>query len=366
MTAVLDYESNAIVDLMKVPPADCTVDWLKDALQQAIMLELATLPPYLCGYWSVRGDDPNAGGVRSPIWEIVMNEMGHFGLACNMLTTIGGTPVLARESVVPKFPGKLPGGVRDTLIVSLSGLTDRALDMYSQIEEPDKPLAKFAEGTSIGAFYRQILEVFRLPAHKDIVTGERQVERFLTGGCPIFEIKTLKDVEKAIQIIMEQGEGTSASANNPFPGGEMAHYYTFREILHGRKLIEVSDHSANGKSSWEFIGAPIPRPKTYPMGTVPAGGWPPVPADPTWPETRDLLNKFNMCYTEMLIALEQAWQAKQGADDLVDKAIGFMRDLDSQGSALVKRKLGPDSKENYGPEFRFVEGVPMGRRSAIG
>ena len=42
---VLDYESDAIRDLMEVEEEARTDDWLQKSLQQAIMLELATLPP---------------------------------------------------------------------------------------------------------------------------------------------------------------------------------------------------------------------------------------------------------------------------------------------------------------------------------
>ena len=50
---VLDYESDAIRDLMEVEEEARTDDWLQKSLQQAIMLELATLPHYLCCYLSI-------------------------------------------------------------------------------------------------------------------------------------------------------------------------------------------------------------------------------------------------------------------------------------------------------------------------
>ena len=43
------------------------------------------------------------------------------GLACNMLTTIGGTPQINTPAAVPKYPGHLPGGVRPHLTVAWWG-----------------------------------------------------------------------------------------------------------------------------------------------------------------------------------------------------------------------------------------------------
>ena len=112
---------NTIVDLMRVPPADYNLKWLKNPLQAAVQLEMATIPPYLCAMWSIK--DP-ADPVRA-IRDIVLEEMSHMGTACNVLTAIGGTPRLNTADVVPTYPGPLPGGVHTDLIVSLSGLARR-------------------------------------------------------------------------------------------------------------------------------------------------------------------------------------------------------------------------------------------------
>ncbi|WP_234317192.1 ferritin-like protein [Streptomyces sp. NRRL WC-3744] len=108
-------------------------------MQQAVLLELATLPPYLCGLWSI--EDPSQDeGVFHAIREIAFDEMSHLGLAGNLLTTIGGVPRLADERAVPTYPGPLPGGICPCLTVFLSGLTTNSLDMCARIEEPDHPI----------------------------------------------------------------------------------------------------------------------------------------------------------------------------------------------------------------------------------
>src|SRR5262245_43311966 len=129
-----------IVQLMAQPASQHDIGWLKEALQAAIQLELSTIPPYLCAMWSIK--DP-AEPVYDTIREIVVEEMLHMGLACNMLTTIGGAPRINAPDVVPQYPGPLPGGVRPTVRVALSGLTkDVVRDVFMQIEYPESgPLA---------------------------------------------------------------------------------------------------------------------------------------------------------------------------------------------------------------------------------
>ncbi|MBE9211043.1 hypothetical protein IQ244_32075 [Nostoc sp. LEGE 06077] len=82
------------------------MDWLKSSLNAAIELELATLPPYLCAWWSIKDLGASAAGL---IRSILMEEMLHMGLVANMLTTIGGTPRIS--TVLPSYPSPLPGGV---------------------------------------------------------------------------------------------------------------------------------------------------------------------------------------------------------------------------------------------------------------
>ncbi|WFB10910.1 ferritin-like protein [Streptomyces sp. LX-29] len=344
-----------IVELMEVPAEEHDRQWLKEALQQAVMLELATLPPYLCGLWSIE-DSSRDSGVFATIHEIVFDEMSHLGLACNMLTTIGGEPRIADERLVPKYPGPLPGGVRPELTVSLTGLSKQSLDMYSQIEKPDDPVVEDREiHTSIGAFYTAILEAFRNQQH--LISGTRQVVKRMFGhgkGNDVVALRSFGDVEAAIKIIKEQGEGTAASPQNPFPGrpGELAHFYSFREIFHGRKLIAVSQDPPR----FDFQGPEIPMPNTLPMGTVPQGGWEQGGVTVS-SEVRRHLDAFNLHYSSLLSFLEKAWQAEQSstANARLSDAIGEMSELQGPAQELMGIPLPDGSGKTYGPEFRYVE-----------
>ncbi|MER7485544.1 ferritin-like protein [Streptomyces sp. NPDC126497] len=358
MTDIADPRRSAITELMRVPAEEHGELWLKEALQQAIILELATLPPYLCGLWSIADEDQGSDVFRM-IHAIVFDEMSHMGLACNMLTTIGGEPQIADGSRVPVYPGPLPGGVQPGLTVSLMGLSKEALDMYSRIERPDDPVTEeLEEHTSIGAFYQAILEAFR--SRPELIKGTRQLTRNMSShgaGNNIVRLASLDDVEAAVKIIKEQGEGTAASPENPFPGdtGELAHFYAFREIFHGRRLIRVP----GDPTRFDFQGDEIHLPRTLPMGTVPAGGWEqggvPVPAD-----VRTNLDTFNRHYSALLRFLQGAWRAEQPntAAQMLGRAVAHMFDLGEPARALMRTPLPDGSGRTYGPEFRYVEDEP--------
>ncbi|MER7536588.1 ferritin-like protein [Streptomyces sp. NPDC097704] len=354
VNALLYAPNNRIVELMEQPAQLRDVDWMQEAAQQAVLLELATLPPYLCGLWSI-DTSTGDGSVFDTLREIVFDEMSHLGLACNLLTTIGGTPVLADETVVPRYPGPLPGGVRPELSVFLSGLTKDSVDMYSRIEEPDHPLVRaVAEHTSIGAFYTALLDAFR--AHPERITGTRQLTMLMPQhgeGNDVVPLDTLAAVESAIEVIKEQGEGTSASPDNPHPGeaGERAHYYAFREIFHERKLQKNPD---TGK--FEFTGAPIPMPDAKRMAVVPEGGWPRTGPSAPDAETIQTLDESNQAFSDLLRALEKPWRAGDAsqAEELLSAAVGQMFFLQDPAQRLMDRPIPGAGGKTYGPEFRYV------------
>ncbi|MET7367707.1 ferritin-like protein [Streptomyces sp. NPDC005566] len=351
MSTISGSRSDRIVQLLDEPAEHRDADWLKDALQQAVLLELATLPPYLCGLWSI--EDPFAGKrVSEAVRRVVFDEMSHLGLAGNLLTTIGGTPRLADAQLVPVYPGPLPGGVRPELTVYLSGLTKESLALYADIEKPEQPLTRAGAHTSIGAFYTAIQEAFR--RHPELITGGHQLTRQMSHhgqGNSIVPLMSLTDVETALDVIKEQGEGTSTSPQNPHPGesGELAHFYVFQEIFHGRELVRT----AEDPDRWEFTGPEIPMPRVLPMGVVPAGGWAGDLAPD--PATKDDLDAVDRAYSAMLRFLEAAWQADTpiAARNLLNQSVGQMRALEVPSRTLMERPLPDGSGKTYGPQFLY-------------
>jgi hypothetical protein len=318
-----------IRELMSVPVEQHDIVWLKKSLQAAIEVELATLPPYLCALWSIIDE---SGDVYDRILEIVLQEMLHMGLACNMLTTIEGTPSINSPSTVPRYPGPLPGGVRPQLTIALQGLTkDVVRDVFMEIEYPEHgPVALFLGETypTIGAFYDAVLQAFKnLPVSN--IKGKRQL---VSGPIGLMKITTLSLVENAILKIKEQGEGTDQSPLATDFGGELAHYYKFAEIYHGKTLILTTD----GK--WKFEGSAVPFPSIFPMAPVPKDGY---------AESRD----FDALFSAMLADLQDAWAI--GDQGKLSAAVGKMRSLGEAARSLMQKPL-PSGNGNFGPSFRLV------------
>ena len=320
-----------IPELLQVPAEQHDLPWLKESLQCAVELEFATIPVYLSGMWSIKQQD---GEVYDLINSVVLEEMLHLGLACNMLAAIDGEP----QITAPSFPGPLPGGVRPGLTVYLAGLSPELLeDVYMPIELPEHPVAEAESFPTIGAFYDAISAAFAAlfpPDHQ--FSTIHQLGPIPIGVGEISEtlnvLHTLDDVQSAIATIKEQGEGTSTSPDAPQFGGELAHYYRFGEIFHGRKLIEVDGH-------WEYAGDEIPFPDCYPVKQVPPEGYP----------GSEPVQKFDETYGTLILQLQAAWRS--GQLDELSTAVGTMFTLASQAQAIVTQPLS-DGSGNYGPDFK--------------
>ncbi|MFI9274442.1 ferritin-like protein [Kitasatospora sp. NPDC052896] len=323
----------AVARLLAVPGDRRDVHWIRAALQVAVELEFATIPPYLCAWWSVRDRGHQAARL---IRRIVNDEMYHMGLACNLLVAVGGRPRIA--DAVPSYPGPLPGGVRPGLIVHLSGLTKEYVhEVLMRIETPETPLARMAGGPpSIGAFYTGLLEAFR-DVRPELSAEGQLADRI--GPDRLLPMESLDDVEQAIEIIKEQGEGTSGSPDSRFDSETPAHYYAFGEIYHEHRLRRVD-------GVWEFTGERVPFPEVSPMGSVPAGGW-----TAPRPEAERLLRRFDATFTEMLRRLEAAWTA--GDPGTLRAAVHAMRAMEGPALSLMEIPL-PDGHGVYGPQFRPV------------
>jgi len=322
-----------------VAPLQRDLQWLREALQIAIQLELATLPPYLTAYWTIKDEDHEA---RTSIHEIWREEMAHFGLACNLLVAIGGTPLLTDATVVPAYPGPLPGGVRPGLIVPLRKLDKAQAKIFMEIEYPqDGPLPSAVAGAgttydSIGEFYGAILATFQ--RENPALNLDRQLQ-----GFRLYKIGTMAKVEEAIRLINLQGEGSSVT---PEEGpGDLAHYYRFGQIYNEKRYVQ---NPATGK--WDYDpAAPLPLPETWNMADIPEGGY--LQADVPDMATWDLISTFDQRYSNMLRLLEAAWLNGNSAS--LSAAVGEMRQMAPIASQLVAIPRA-DGAGNYGPCFRYV------------
>jgi rubrerythrin len=324
------------------------VHGLRGALQSAIELEHSTIPPYLYALYSI-APGRNAE-IAALLRSVVIEEMTHMGLACNILNAIGGDPVIDSPSFVPTYPGPLPGMVESQLTVPLSALTlDLVETVFMVIEEPEDPLEfptlELAAGLTIGQFYEQIADRLRA-AGEAIFTGDpgRQVVHDL-GIEELVAITDLQGALAAIETIVEQGEGTTQKPTDE--EGELAHYYRFAEIFHGHRLVPVPGvpPEAPPEEHYAYDGPPIPfdaagvrslvlnpRTASYAEGT----------------QARYANDTFNYTYTSLLKSLHQTFN---GRPETLTSAIGLMESCKQQ--ALAMGTLRVSATTLAGPSFQY-------------
>lgn len=314
------------------------------ALNGAVTLEFATIPPYLTALWTIRDErHPLANSLRN----ILQEEMLHLALVCNMLASIGGEPQISRAA--PAYPGKLPLGVHPELTVPLGRFSRPMLEVFMEIErpehvDPDHQMEADDIGIddhddfTIGQLYAKILAAFRQ------LDPEFSQDRQVTGPLSWLPILSLKDVEAAIDIIERQGEGSIGKPEER--RGHLAHYYRFAEMFHLQRM----ERSADG--AWAF-GTAITfdfEADVWPVANVPAGGY--QLDGETETEAHHLLRQFNLTYSKLLDCLQATWSSPSG-QAMILKALEAMFDLEKYAKPLMAMQI-PGQELNYGPDFRYI------------
>jgi hypothetical protein len=321
-----------IDDLLRVPVERQDHEWLIAALQAALRLELATIPPYLAAYWSIKDREHLAA--RS-ILSVVKDEMLHMGLVCNLLIAIGGRPILSRSEALPTYPTALPGGIRPGLVVPLEGFSKEMAKRFMDIEMPQE--APDAEGVetgvlTIGTFYSAIQTLFDTLAPP--LTVEGQLDDFLG----LFKIESASDVTAALNLIKRQGEGAAGGPEDV--AGELSHYYRFAEIFHGRRFRR---DPATGK--WAFDGDHLDFPDTWPMVRVPPDGYGEESGE-AW----TLIEKFDKEFSTVMLQLDDAWRT--GDQSTLELAVRTMSGALSRTAVELMQMPHADGG-TYGPCFRL-------------
>jgi rubrerythrin len=325
-----------------------SLDGVRTGLQNAVRLEHATIPTYLYALFSLK---PGTNGeIAGLIESIVAEEMAHMALAANVLNAIGGSPSVDDPSLIPTFPGPLPGGVDADLTVHLEPFSkDLVENTFMVIEHPEHPLdfptleVEEPPEETIGTFYTKISKAIG-ELGNSIFTGDPK--RQVTKGFSAVEVIPVTDVasaQRAIEIIIEQGEGTSQSPLDPEDPGDLAHYYRFAEIANGHRLVPNPDAGPDTPPDqrYSYTGPVIP---------FDAGGVYPLPKDPkaaNYPEgslARNLCDTFNYTYTSLLKSLHTVFN---GQPDTLPTAIGLMWSLQEQFLEMARQPADP--KNPHGP-----------------
>lgn len=272
-------------------------------------------------------------------------------LAANILNAIGGEPQIDQPEFIPRYPDGLPFHIGDRdgrkFEVTLERFSLELVEnIFMRIEEPDHPIV-FPVGThmlalvqqqqfrTIGAFYQAV----RAALEQDWFTGDPA--RQLTGV--VRPIHGLADAQAAIDLIVQQGEGTTTSPLGG-AGSEIAHYYRFAEIFHQTKLVP----DASVKEGYSYSGSAIPF---DPSGVAPIVGNPSSALYPKGSKERVESDVFNQLYSNLLRALQITFNGKP---DYFDTTIGLMFDLQLQAIKLMSIPLTTDPTTRAAPCFEYV------------
>jgi hypothetical protein len=327
------------------------VQAVQGALQNAIKLEHATIPVYLYALYSL--DPARNAAIAAIVRSVVIEEMLHMNLACNVLNALGGSPVIDTPGFIPTYPGPLPGGVESELKVHLRPFSHDQLADFMKIEEPEEPLHFPVVQTrgllpphTIGQFYAEIRRqidllqpgAFNAAPRKQVGPGQME-------GSIVVTDKTTAG--QAIDTIVEQGEGTTESPLEAATGQQIAHYYRFAEIYNGRRLIANPAATPATTPDQRFVygGDPI---------TLDPAGVYPVPSDPlasnyvAGSAARRACDTFNYTYTNLLKSLHATFN---GQPEQLDSAIGLMMSLEQQAGDMMSGSN--PSGVNVGPSFEY-------------
>ena len=316
-------------------------------LQTAIGVEFGTLPVYLYALYSIAsGKNPEA---VSRIHAVVLQEMIHLCLACNILNALGGDPVLT----APDYPGPLPGDIGppggQPLQLHLLPFSKDAMIQAMAIEEPEDPLifpqnlvlAPGAAPTTqtIGQFYAA-LDTFLATLPASAWTPNRhQIEdnQFFQGR--LYPVNGYQDAHRAIGDIVSEGEGTTKSPLDFLQ--DVAHYYRFEEILKNQVLTKDANPTGFRWTGtlgvdWTAVAPAIPDPGLHDFTTETA------PA-------RAAQTACNQAYTRMIDELQSALTGGQGH---LGNAVAAMFKLRAEARTAFQTPLADPTKV-AGPAFLY-------------
>ncbi|XP_078691779.1 uncharacterized protein LOC144922078 [Branchiostoma floridae x Branchiostoma belcheri] len=257
---------------------------IKQNLHTALMLEWATIPPYLSAYYSIK--EGYNKEIAMLLKTIIIEEMSHMSMVANILNFLGEAPIFTNPTQWPKYPGKLPGGVMPNLTVGLARFSKQVThDVFMSIETPEcnndllevhrllwqiasrilpteipqqcqnkrsinnafcDPISvnlmlKCNESnynmSTIGALYihRILCPMVKLNnSHPEVFAPKNEN---LDKQVPIpFCVLNICSAIEGIRYILGEGEGGDPC--NPCFEEELSHYYKFKEIWKGRQLVD--------------------------------------------------------------------------------------------------------------------------------
>ncbi|MBV1859843.1 MAG: ferritin-like protein [Nannocystaceae bacterium] len=341
-------------------PDDTLLTSVRARLQTAVELELATLPPYLYAMWSVRDRNSAAGKL---VRGVLMEEMLHMVMACNLLCAVGGTPTLCGGANVPKYPGPLPAHSKtvNAFDVHLDRLSVEAVVGFMQVELPaaaDAP-PEADNWETIGQFYDSIARDLA-QLDPSCFTGGHQVSSGSFAPGTLYTVQTPEDASRAMQEIVLQGEGHARTGRDD--QDELAHYYQFRNLYFA---MGGQDHDGFERFDAATFRAALDDDAYRAFQDVEVH---PVIRDPdpaTYPPGAHTLDRgFNSAFSDMLDSLFKKVNDPANFKTLWGgQALCGMLELGPYAAALRRFEV-PGSESLAGPSFCYLPTSQRMDRSA--
>jgi hypothetical protein len=334
-------------------------DLLRD-LQKALVLEHATIPPYLTALYTLA---PNSSWQALEVLRsVAVEEMLHLTLVANVINALGGTPRTDEAAFMPDYPSPLPLDI-DGIVVNLYGFSREAVEQGCAIERPSsiRPGVLFAEkpadgSMTIGEFYLRIEAKLRALVERCgealVFSGHpsRQVtaDYYYDGAGAAFAVTGIVSALLALETIRNQGEGVTdkiwTGNREQFKGfPEVAHYFRFSELLAGRQYqwndtVETGPRGAPFEVDWSAAIPVKPNCKLADFRHA--------------PELHESAAAFNFAYWDFLRMIQRAFDGEPG---LLQQGIGCMFRLKDLFQRLVNTPLPDDPQGRHAaPTFEYA------------
>lgn len=330
-----------------------TIEDLRAHVALARRVEMSTIPPYLYAAYSIRDYESDS---RRLIASVVVEEMLHLALTTNLLLALGGDPDFG-EGLIPRFPGLLAHHKPD-LPLRLRRCTPEVVrDTFMVIERPESPAAPAEpdQYETLGQFYAALEQAIQALSDDTDLFEDHQPGRQLSDpsfyGPVAFDsadsggLMLIEDVDsafRALEVIIDQGEGLSDHLWADPGHQELTHYHKFAQLADG----------------------------TTPIGEI----WPAVddPKAAELPdELRSVADLFNACYRLVFATMEHLHAPKADRGALIGRLYTLMSHcLTPTARYLVGIPIG--NELNAGPTFEiyrftgepFAETLTLARASA--
>ncbi len=345
-------------------------------LAEAAEVEHTLMCSYLYAAFSLkRADEPNVSATqgealerwRQAIIDVAVEEMGHLVIVANLTVAVGGRPHFGRPAF-PVAPGYFPSGVA----VRLTRFDAETLEHFIFLERPqgidEEDGASFVQDD----YVREQARPGLMPSAQDYATighlydairanlraldGRLGRETLFLGNAAgqlgpevmdlegVRSIVSLADAERAIDVVVEQGEGSTSDRDD-------SHYRSFLTIRD--ELDQLTRADASFAPAWPVADSPVLRSPAEPEGRVYVDA----------PEAARLLDFACAVYGLLLRCLVQSFgrsgpTATDEQRTLVSAAIGLMHVLGDASTNLARLPASPAYEGiNAGMSFTMLRGV---------